>query len=55
MENACPICRMKDYDKKTYTEGSKRYLLKLIAKMQALTRGFLDRNRFYQNIKDIGY
>ena len=33
----------------------KRYLLVCIVSMQALARGFLDRNHFYQGIKDRGY
>lgn len=54
-EKACPICRKKDYDQKTYAEGMKRYLLTCILSMQALARGFLARNHFYQGMKDRGY
>ena len=46
-ERACPICRQQDYDKKTYAEGMKRYLMACIVSMQALAKGFLARNHFY--------
>lgn len=46
-DRACPICRKKDYDQKTYAEGMRRYLLGCVRGMQALARGFLARNRFY--------
>jgi len=38
---------MQDYDKKTYAEGMKRYLMTCIVSMQALAKGFLARNHFY--------
>ncbi|TNV70923.1 hypothetical protein FGO68_gene17756 [Halteria grandinella] len=54
-DKACPICRKEDYDQKTYAEGMKRYLIRCIVSMQALARGFLQRNKFYQGMKDKGY
>ena len=54
-EKCCPICRKKDYDQKSYAEGMKKYLLNCILAIQALSRGFLARNHFYQGMKDRGY
>lgn len=54
-DKACPICRKKDYDQKSYVEGQKTYLMKCIVRMQGLTRGFLARNFFYESLKLRGY
>ncbi|CDW86376.1 ring finger protein 32 [Stylonychia lemnae] len=54
-EKACPICRKKDYDKKTYVEGQKRYLTKCIVRIQCHGRGFLARNTFFDNLKARAY
>ena len=54
-DRACPICRKENYDYKPFTQGQMRFLLDLVVKMQALVRGFHQRNRFYKNMKDTGY
>ena len=32
-----------------------RFLMELVVKMQALVRGFIQRNNFYKQMKDTGY
>jgi len=54
-ERACPICRKKDYDQKTYIEGQKKYLTKCIVRIQCHGRGFLARNYFYEMLKGRSY
>lgn len=46
-ERFCPICRERNYDQKPFVVGQRRYLEHVTIKCQALTRGFLARNAFY--------
>jgi len=46
-ERYCPICRERNYDSKPFVAGQRRYLVYMTVKCQALTRGFLARNAFY--------
>ena len=52
---SCPICRKQAYDKKTYVEGQRQYLIGCIINTQKLARGFLQRNAFYLKMKQEAY
>ncbi|CAI2369644.1 unnamed protein product [Moneuplotes crassus] len=51
----CPLCRSKDYDKKEYVAGQKKFLINCLIKIQSLVKGFLQRLNFYANMKETGY
>jgi hypothetical protein len=51
----CPLCRAPEYDSKPFVEGQKRYLIRQLTLIQALGRGFLQRNAYYMLMKDSGY
>lgn len=55
MELCCPICRQERYDKKTYVEGQRAFLIDCVTIIQSVAKGFIQRNEFYQNMKDQGY
>ena len=47
-----PLWRQKDYDKKEYLEGQKKFLIRWLVKIQCLVKGFIQRIKFYDYMKD---
>lgn len=52
---ACPICRRKDYEKKSFDKGFSNYMKKSVIKIQKWARGYIIRRWFYEDLINKGY